>query len=196
MGFWVAFMPLYVLGLMGVTRRMSHFDDPSLQIWFQVAAFGAVLIALGIGAFLVQLAVSWRRRAALRDVTGDPWHARTLEWSTASPPPDYNFAFTPIVHDNDAWHDMKRRGHQRPTAGFKPIHMPKNTAAGVVIAGLATLCGFALIWHMWLVAGVAFAATLAAAIAHTFNYRRDYHIPAETVDRSEQVRTQLLASAA
>ncbi|HEY9068009.1 MAG TPA: cbb3-type cytochrome c oxidase subunit I, partial [Burkholderiaceae bacterium] len=195
-GFWVAFTPLYVLGLMGVTRRMSHFDDPSLQIWFQIAALGAVLIAIGIAAFLVQIAVSWWRRAALRDVTGDPWNARTLEWSTASPPPDYNFAFTPVVHDNDAWHDMKKRGHQRPIAGFKPIHMPKNTAAGVVIAGLATLCGFALIWHMWLIAAVSFAATVAAAIVHTFNYRRDYHIAAETVERSEHARTQLLASAA
>ena len=195
-GFWVAFTPLYVLGLMGVTRRMSHFDDPSLQIWFQIAALGAVLIAVGIGAFLVQLAVSWRNRAALRDVTGDPWNGRTLEWATASPPPDYNFAFTPVVHDNDAWHDMKKRGHQRPTGGFKAIHMPKNTAAGVVIAGLATLCGFALIWHMWLIVGVAFAATVAAAIVHTFNYRRDYHIAAETVARSEHARTQLLASAA
>src|SRR5678816_1100515 len=126
-GFWVAFTPLYVLGLMGVTRRMSHFDDPSLQIWFQVAAVGAGLIAIGIGAFLMQLAVSYVRRDQLRDHSGDVWNARTLEWSTASPPPDYNFAFTPIVHDQDAWHDMKRRGAQRPTAGFKPIHMPKNT---------------------------------------------------------------------
>ena len=97
-----------------------------------------VTIALGIAAFLVQLVVSYLRREQLRDVTGDPWGARTLEWSTASPPPDYNFAFTPVVHDNDAWHDMKRRGAQRPTSGFKPIHMPKNTAAGIVIAGLST----------------------------------------------------------
>jgi len=98
-GFWVAFAPLYVLGLMGVTRRISHFDDASLQIWFQVAAVGAGIVALGIAAFLMQLWVSWRNRAALRDVTGDPWQGRTLEWSTASPPPDYNFAFTPVVHD-------------------------------------------------------------------------------------------------
>jgi cytochrome o ubiquinol oxidase subunit 1 len=194
-GFWVAFAPLYVLGLMGVTRRMSHFEDPSLQIWFQIAAVGAGLVALGIAAFVMQLVVTWRRRAALRDVTGDPWDGRTLEWSTASPPPDYNFAFTPIVHDNDAWHDMKRRGHERPTHGFKPIHMPRNTAAGVVLAALSTLCGFALVWHMWLVVGLSFAALVAAAIAHTFNYRRDFHIPADTVARSEHARTLSLAAA-
>ncbi|MCW7539378.1 cytochrome o ubiquinol oxidase subunit I [Aquabacterium sp. A7-Y] len=195
-GFYLAFMPLYVLGLMGVTRRMSHFDDPSLQIWFQIAALGAGLIALGIGAFIVQLVVSYRRREQLRDHTGDPWDGRTLEWSTASPPPDYNFAFTPIVHDNDAWYDMKARGHERPVDGFKPIHMPKNTAAGVVIAALATACGFALIWHMWLVAGLTFAATLIATIVHTFNYKRDYHIPAADVAQTENARTAALAALA
>ena len=195
-GFFVAFMPLYVLGLMGVTRRMSHFDDPSLQIWFQVAALGALLIAAGIGCFLIQLVVSFLKREQLRDVDGDPWNGRTLEWSTSSPPPQYNFAFTPVVHDHDAWHDMKTRGHQRPVGGFKEIHMPKNTGAGVILAGLSTLFGFALIWHMWLVAGVAFAVTVIAAIVHTFNYKRDYYIPADEVTRTEDARTQVLAAQA
>ncbi|WP_354397922.1 cytochrome o ubiquinol oxidase subunit I [Variovorax sp. OAS795] len=194
-GFWVAFMPLYVLGLMGVTRRMNHFQDMSLQIWFQVAAFGAVLIALGIASFIIQLVVSYIRRDALRDTTGDPWNGRTLEWSTSSPPPAYNFAFTPRIHDNDAWTDMKRRGYARPLEGFTPIHMPKNTAAGFVIAALAATCGFALIWQMWLVAGVGFLAMVAAVIVHTFNYKRDYHIPAEEVVRTEAERTRLLAAA-
>ena len=195
-GFYFAFMPLYVLGLMGVTRRLSHFEDTSLQIWFQVAAFGAALIALGIGCFLIQLVVSFMRREQLRDHSGDPWDARTLEWSTSSPPPDYNFAFTPIVYDNDAWHDMKSRGHQRPVSGFLAIHMPKNTAAGVVIAGLCTVMGFALIWQMWLIAGVSFAAVVVSAIVHTFNYQRDYHIPADQVTHTENARTQALAALA
>jgi cytochrome o ubiquinol oxidase subunit 1 len=194
-GFWVAFAPLYLLGLMGVTRRMSHFDDPSLQIWFQVAAVGAVLIACGIASFLIQLVVSYRRREQLKDTSGDPWEGRTLEWSTASPPPDYNFAFTPVVHEQDAWFDMKRHGAVRPTAGFQPIHMPKNTAAGFVIAMLATACGFALVWHMWLPAALAFVATVGASIVHTFNYDRDYHIPADEVARCEQARTAALAAA-
>ncbi len=102
-GFYVAFMPLYVLGLMGVTRRMQHFDDPSLQPWFIIAAIGALLIACGIGSQIMMFVVSIRRREELRDLTGDPWGGRTLEWSTSSPPPDYNFAFTPVVHDSDAW---------------------------------------------------------------------------------------------
>ncbi len=191
-GYWFAFTPLYVLGLMGVTRRLSHFDDPSLQIWFVIAAFGAVLIAIGIACFLIDIFVSFRRRNALRDSSGDPWDARSLEWSTSSPPPDYNFAFTPVVHDNDAWWDMKQRGFRRPLQGFKAIHMPKNTAAGIVLAGLSTVMGFALIWHIWWLAALSFVALLATAIVHTFNYDRDYHIPADEVVRTENARTELL----
>ena len=176
-GFYFAFMPLYVLGLMGVTRRVSHFEDQSLQIWFQIAAFGAVLIAVGIAAFAIQLIVSFRRREALVDETGDPWDGRTLEWSTSSPPPPYNFAFTPRVHDLDAWWQMKQHGFQRPESGFIPIHMPKGTWAGIVLSGISVVIGFALIWHMWLVAGVSFVALIGTAIYHTFNYDRDYYIP-------------------
>ncbi|MFZ6687567.1 cytochrome o ubiquinol oxidase subunit I [Undibacterium sp. SXout11W] len=193
-GFYFAFMPLYVLGLMGVTRRLSHFEDPSLQIWFQIAAFGAVLIALGIACFVIQLGVSFMRRDSLRDFTGDPWGGRTLEWSTSSPPPAYNFAFTPMVHDIDTWADMKSNKYQRPTDGFVAIHMPKNTGAGVIIAGLSAAVGFALIWQMWLPAVVAFIAMMAAIIIHTFNYNRDYYIPADEVTRTESERTRLLAS--
>jgi cytochrome o ubiquinol oxidase subunit 1 len=191
-GFWLAFAPLYVLGLMGVTRRVSQFDDPSLQIWFQIAALGAGLLALGIACFLIQLVVSWRRREELRDVTGDVWEGRTLEWATASPPPAYNFAFTPVVHDIDAWHDMKRRSAVRPTSGFQPIHMPRNTAAGFVLSMLATAWGFAMVWHMWIPAAALFAAMVVAAIWHTFNNDRDFHIPADEVARSEAAQAAAL----
>ncbi|WP_425293371.1 cytochrome o ubiquinol oxidase subunit I [Hydrocarboniphaga effusa] len=192
-GFWFAFMPLYVLGLMGVTRRMSHFDDPSLQIWFQIAAFGAVLIALGIASFLIQLYVSIKNREQLRDLTGDPWGGRTLEWSTSSPPPDYNFAFTPRIHEQDAWFDMKKRGYQRPIGGFLAIHMPKGTAAGIVLAGLSLVCGFAMIWHIWWLAAASFVGLVVSAIVHTFNYDRDYYIPVDEVVRTEGEHTQRLA---
>ncbi|WP_105372418.1 cytochrome o ubiquinol oxidase subunit I [Neorhizobium huautlense] len=192
-GFYVAFMPLYVLGLMGITRRVSQFEDQSLQIWFVIAAFGAFLIALGIAAFIIQLVVSFLRRDQLRDTTGDPWDGRTLEWSTSSPPPDYNFAFTPVVHDHDSWYDMKRRGYERPLAGFKPIHMPKNTGTGLILAAISVAFAFGMIWYMWWLAALSFVAMLAVAIGHTFNYSRDFHIPAETVTATEDARSQLLA---
>ncbi|MBD2859474.1 cytochrome o ubiquinol oxidase subunit I [Spongiibacter sp. KMU-158] len=192
-GFYLAFMPLYVLGLMGVTRRMSQFDDPSLQIWFQIALVGAVLIGVGIVTGLYQYYASWRKRDELRDETGDPWNGRTLEWSTSSPPPQYNFAFTPKVYDNDAWWHMKANGFKRPTTGFRAIHMPKNTAAGMVISGISAVVGFALIWHMWLIAGVSFVGLILATIIHTFNYKRDYYIPHEEVAAVEAKRGEVTA---
>jgi cytochrome o ubiquinol oxidase subunit 1 len=195
-GFWLAFMPLYILGLMGVTRRMRVFDDPSLQIFFVIAAIGAFVIAIGIAAMLVQFGVSIWRREELRDASGDPWNGRTLEWSTSSPPPEYNFAFTPIVHSLDAWYDMKDRKAERPVEGFRAIHMPRNTGAGVILAGLSMVMGFALIWYIWWLAAASFAAILATAIGHTFNYRRDFHIPAQTVIDVEAERTRQLAAGA
>ncbi len=195
-GFYFAFMPLYILGLMGVTRRISQFEDNSLQIWFLIAAFGAFLIALGIASFVIQLIVSFLKRDQLRDVTGDPYHGRTLEWSTSSPPPAYNFAFTPVVHDVDAWADMKKRGYDRPKEGFIPIHMPKNTGAGVIISAISVVLGFALVWHIWWLAALSMLAIIAVSIAHTFNYNRDYYIPASDVSTVEAERTKLLAEQA
>ncbi|MFK3777094.1 cytochrome o ubiquinol oxidase subunit I [Agrobacterium sp. NPDC089420] len=195
-GFYFAFMPLYILGLMGVTRRISQFEDNSLQIWFVIAAFGAFLIALGIASFVVQLIVSFLKRDQLRDVTGDPYNGRTLEWSTSSPPPAYNFAFTPVIHDVDAWADMKKRGYNRPKEGFIPIHMPKNTGAGVIISAISVVLGFALVWHIWWLAALSMLAIIAVSIAHTFNYNRDYYIPASDVSTVEAERTKLLAEQA
>ncbi|WP_170334659.1 cytochrome o ubiquinol oxidase subunit I [Ruegeria arenilitoris] len=195
-GFYLAFMPLYVLGLMGVTRRISQFETTFYSVYFVIALVGALFVAAGIAAFLVQIYVSIRNRDALRDVTGDPWNGRTLEWSTSSPPPYYNFAFTPRVYELDAFTQMKREGFVRPTDGFVPIHMPRYTATGVVMAGFLTVMGFALIWHIWWLAAVSFAATLVYGIGHTFNYDRDYYVPADEVKGIEDQRTQLLAGAA
>ncbi|AWN45301.1 cytochrome o ubiquinol oxidase subunit I [Methylobacterium terrae] len=194
-GFWVAFTPLYILGLMGVTRRMSSFSGTEYQPLFVIAAFGALLVACGIAAMIVQFAVSILRREQLRDLTGDPWGGRTLEWATSSPPPDYNFAFTPMVHDGDAWWDMKARGHQRPLDGYKAIHMPRNTGAGVIISAIATVFGVAMVWYVWWLAALAFVGVIAATIIHTFNYDRDFYIPADEVARTEAERTRTLALA-
>jgi cytochrome o ubiquinol oxidase subunit 1 len=185
-GYWVAWTPIYIVGLMGTTRRVRQFDDPDLQIWFIIAGIGALIIAVGIAAFVIQIAVSIKNRDKLRDTTGDPWEGRTLEWATSSPPPAYNFAFTPVVHDLDAWYDMKERGYQRPEGGFRPIHMPRNTGAGVIISAIATVLGFAMIWYIWWLAALSFVALIAVVITHTFNYDRDYYIPVDEIERAER----------
>jgi len=195
-GFWLAFTPLYMLGLMGVTRRMRVFDHSfdDLRVYYIVAMLGALLIAAGIGAMLLQFAISIWKREEYKDVSGDPWDGRTLEWATSSPPPEYNFAFTPIIHDLDAWTDMKKAGVPRPTSGFADIHMPRSTWAGVVLAGLATAIGFALIWQVWWAAIAGFAVLVATAIFHTFNYDRSYHIHAAHIAEVEDKRTAQLAA--
>jgi cytochrome o ubiquinol oxidase subunit 1 len=195
-GYWLAWTPIYIVGLMGTTRRVRHFDDPSLQIWFILAGIGALIILVGILAFVIQIAVSIKNRDKLRDTTGDPWEGRTLEWSTSSPPPAYNFAFTPVVHDLDAWYDMKKRGFERPSGGWRPIHMPRNTGTGVILAGLAMVLGFGMIWYMWWLAALAAVGLFVVAIGHSFNYDRDYYVGVDDVQQNEAERTRLLTAEA
>jgi cytochrome o ubiquinol oxidase subunit 1 len=195
-GYWVAWTPIYVVGLMGEPRRVHHFDDASIQPYFVIAAIGAVIILVGILGFVMSIVMGFVKRKQLADVTGDPWDGRTLEWSTSSPPPAYNFAVTPVVHDLDAWYDMKARGYERPAEGFRPIHMPRNTGSGVILAGLALALGFGMVWYMWWLAALSFAGLLVVAVGHTFNFKRDYFIPADEVTRTESKRRQLLAAGA
>ena len=187
-GYWIAWTPMYVAGLMGTTRRVRKFDDPDLQIWFVLAAIGVVIIAIGIFGFLMSFVMGIIRREQLRDTTGDPWNGRTLEWSTTSPPPAYNFAFTPVIHELDAWYDMKSREAKAPAGGWRPIHMPSNTGTGVYLAALSAVFGFAMIWYIWWLAATAFAGLIAVGIGHTFLRDRDYHIPADEVARLELAR--------
>jgi cytochrome o ubiquinol oxidase subunit I len=183
-GFYVAFMPLYVLGFMGMTRRLQHYDNPAWQIYLIVAAVGAAIIAAGIGAMILQLAVSVRDRDLNRDYSGDPWNGRTLEWSMGSPPPFYNFAKIPHVHGSDAWAATKEAGEaaQMPES-FEDIHMPRNTAAGLVMGGFTLVLGFALVWHIWWMAGLGLAGAVAALVVRAMDDDTHYTVPAETVAR-------------
>ena len=151
-GFYVAFMPLYVLGLMGMTRRMQSYDVAAWRPWLLIASAGAVLILAGIVAMVVQLVVSIRHRDSLRDLTGDPWDGRSLEWATASPPPAFNFAVLPEVSGEDAYWGMKERARRQAVLGAEPayvgIEVPRNSPTGVICAFFATIVGFALIWHI------------------------------------------------
>jgi cytochrome o ubiquinol oxidase subunit 1 len=193
-GFYVAFMPLYVLGLMGMTRRLDHVDNPVWHAYLVVAAFGGVLILFGILAQIAQIAFSILNRERLRDLTGDPWNGRTLEWAVASPPPFYNFARIPHVRGVDAFWDMKQSGEANALhAEYSRIHMPRNTGTGVILGGLSIALGFALVWHIWWLAGCAFAAMLALAIFHTFDENRDYYVSSREVARIEAQHFQQLS---
>ncbi|HHT8832335.1 MULTISPECIES: cytochrome o ubiquinol oxidase subunit I [Burkholderia] len=187
-GFYVAFVPLYVLGFMGMTRRLNHYDNPAWHPWLLVAAFGAVLIAIGIACQLLQLVVSIRNRhlPEYRDTTGDPWGGRTLEWATSSPSADYNFAVIPQVRTLDAYADMKARGEGRPNpAAIRDIHMPSNTCAGLVIAIFSLVLGFALVWHIWWMAIGGLIGIIATLVIYSSRDNDGYYIPASTVRKTE-----------
>ncbi|RXV71237.1 cytochrome o ubiquinol oxidase subunit I [Burkholderia stabilis] len=187
-GFYVAFVPLYVLGFMGMTRRLNHYDNPAWHPWLLVAAFGAVLIAIGIACQLLQLVVSIRNRnlPEYRDTTGDPWGGRTLEWATSSPPADYNFAVIPQVRTLDAYTDMKARGEGRPNpASIRDIHMPSNTCAGLVVAVFSLVLGFALVWHIWWMAIGGLVGIVATLVIYSSRDNDGYYIPASTVRKIE-----------
>ncbi|MFP1785740.1 cytochrome o ubiquinol oxidase subunit I [Lonsdalea quercina] len=196
-GFFVAFMPLYALGFMGMTRRLSQQINPEFHPLLLVASAGAALIALGILCQLIQFVVSIRDREQNRDLTGDPWDARTLEWATSSPAPFYNFAVVPQVHDRDAFWEEKEKGeaYRRPNGGYEEIHMPKNTAAGLVISAFALVFGFAMIWYIWWLAAVGFVGMIATWIVHSFNQDVDYYVPVEEIERIENANFEKLSKA-
>ena len=171
---------------MGMSRRLSQNTDPTYHNLLLVAVFGAVLIFCGILTQLLQLAVSIKDRNKNRDLTGDPWGGRTLEWATSSPPPFYNFAEVPQVHDLDAFWDMKEKGiaYKQP-AKYDEIHMPKNTGAGVLIGLFSLVMGFALIWYIWWLAIVGALGVVITWIAHSFNDDVDYYVPVDVVTKTE-----------
>jgi len=195
-GFYVAFMPLYALGFMGMTRRLNHSDNPLWEPYLYVAVVGAVLILFGIACQLIQIFVSVRDRNQNLDVTGDPWGGRTLEWSTSSPPPFYNFAHMPEKVGLDCWHEAKEAGvAYKAPAKYEAIHMPSNTATGLFMGLFLTVFGFAFIWHIWWLVGASLLATIAVFVRHAARDDQGYMVPAEEVARIEGERMKALAKA-
>lgn len=195
-GFFVAFMPLYALGFMGMTRRLSQHIDPAFHTLLCVAAAGAAIIALGVVCMVIQVVVSCMHRKENLDVTGDPWDGRTLEWSTSSPVPFYNFAIQPQVESRDAFWDEKEKGiaYKKP-AKYEEIHMPKNTAAGLVIGVFSLIFGFAMIWHIWWMAIIGFAGMIISLIAKSFDTDVDYYVPVAEIEAIESKRFNELTKA-
>ena len=195
-GFWVAFMPLYILGFMGATRRLQHYHDLAWQPYFIVAAIGAAIVLAGICFQILQIAVSIRDREELKDASGDPWNGRTLEWSISSPPPHYNFAVTPDVqHLDDFWEQKEEgRAYAKP-AKYEPIHMPKNSSVGVLIGAFATIGSFALIWYIWWLAIACFAATIVTVIVRSFVTDVDYYVQVDEIEATQGAWEKQLAEA-
>jgi len=198
-GFYVAFMPLYVVGLMGMTRRMQHYDVAAWHPWLLIAAGGAAIILLGIGLQIAQLAVSIRRREQLRDETGDPWNGRSLEWATPSPPPAFNFAVLPNIQGAEAYWGMKQHVLKQARLDAEPayadIEMPRNSPTGFVCAFFASFMGFALIWHIWWMVGLAALGAYATFVVFAWRDVDEYIVPAETVARIDRANRSARSAA-
>ena len=188
-GFFLAFMPLYVLGLLGMPRRLERYTEAPWQLLLLIAALGALVILAGIALLIWQLIFSIRNRERLADRTGDPWNGRTLEWLTASPPAPYNFAVVPRVDAVDALSDMKARATAgRHATAFTEIRIPRNTGIGAVLGALAFVLGFAMVWHIWWLAALAFAGSAAAIVIRSFDDDIETRLSAEDVARMENAR--------
>ena len=190
-GFYLAFMPLYVLGMMGMTRRLQHIADPSWRPLLLVAELGAVVIFLGIVCQAVQLYISIRTRESRRDVTGDPWNGRTLEWATSSPPPAYNFAVLPRVETIDAFWEMKRTRKTAVEPTYEAIEVPRNSPTAFVIAFFAVVTGFSLIWQIWWIVILGLLAILVTVLVFGWSENREREIPAGEMARVERARRGL-----
>jgi len=199
-GFYVAFVPLYVLGLEGMTRRMQHYDRPEWYPWVLVAGVGALLILCGITLQCVQLVVSIRTRDQRRDPTGDPWDGRTLEWATSSPPPEFNFAVLPDVHDEQPYWGMKEKARadahfSTPEPDYRPIEVPSSSATGFITAFFATVTGFALIWHIWWIVILGLVGAYATFVGFAWRDVTESVIPAEEVARIDRANRDARAAA-
>jgi cytochrome o ubiquinol oxidase subunit 1 len=200
-GFYVTFMPLYVAGLLGMSRRMQHYDVAAWQPWMIVAAIGFVLMMIGVVLQVLQIVVSIWRREELRDRTGDPWNGRSLEWATSSPPPVFNFAIMPDVRGEDAYWLIKSHAKQHDLDNKEPdyrdIEMPRNSPTGFVCAFFASVMGFALIWHIWWMVGAGFVGAFATFVVFAWRDHDEYVIPAAEVariDRANIAERRALAS--
>jgi cytochrome o ubiquinol oxidase subunit I len=199
-GFWVAWGPGYVVGLEGMTRRLQHYDVPEWRPWLIVAEVGVLIILLGILTQIAQLVVSIRTREQRRDVTGDPWDGRNLEWITASPPPAFNYAVLPNVADQEPYWDMKARAREigqltRPEPEYEPIPMPRNSPTGFVTAFIAVITGFALIWHIWWLVVLGLVCAYATFVVFAWRDHDEVLIPAEEVARLDRANRAARAAA-
>ena len=189
-GFYLAFMPLYALGLMGMTRRLQQYDVPEWRPWLLVAAAGAVLICVGVVLQVTQLVVSIRRRKTLRDHTGNPWQGRSLEWATPSPPPEFNFAVLPAVDDEGAYEgrEGRARGEQqaRVPTRYVDIQMPRSSATGFICAFFATVLGFAMIWHIWWAVAAALVGAFATFVVFAWRDEDEHLVTAAEVERIDR----------
>jgi cytochrome o ubiquinol oxidase subunit I len=196
-GFYITFVPLYVVGLLGMTRRLQTYDVAQWRPWVLAAGVGILVLCGALACQVMQFIVSIRQRETLRDLTGDPWNGRSLEWSTSSPPPAFNFAVLPNVEGEEPYWEIKRRAIETQQLvaepDYKPIEMPRNSPTGFITAFFCTITGFALIWHIWWMVGLGLFGAYVVFVWFAWRDREEHVIPAEEVARADRARRRVRA---
>lgn len=175
-GFFLAFMPLYVLGCMGMTRRLSQHIDPEYHNLLLIAAIGVFFIFLGILSQIMQLYISIKNRKSSLyiDYTGDPWNGRTLEWSISSPPPVYNFAIIPYIKKrDDFWYKKMQLKQDFKKLVYYDIHIPNNTSIGFLIGFFSVFFGFSMVWHIWWLSLLSLSIMIFFFIQYSFTFNTE-----------------------
>jgi cytochrome o ubiquinol oxidase subunit 1 len=187
-GFVLAFTPLYILGLMGATRRLDHYDASlGWRPLFAVAGVGVLFVMAGIGFQVLQFAVSIVQRRDNGLSMADPWNGRTLEWSTISPAPAYNFAVIPIVTDRDSFWETKKTAPE--TVEYEDIELPSNTPIGLFVAASAFLFGFGIIWHIWFLAPIGLVGIVVSLLVRSMSDNTEEIITVATIEKIESQRS-------
>jgi cytochrome o ubiquinol oxidase subunit 1 len=186
-GFCLSFIPMYILGLMGATRRLDHYDaSTGWQPFYITMLVGGLTIAVGVALQIVQIIASFIQKRRLQDTTGDPWDGSTLEWMTSSVPQSYNFTVIPEVSSREPFADMKRAGLPKPT--YEDIQIPKNTASGIYIAFFAFFVGFGFVWHIAWMSVVSLLAIIVCVVRRTFDEDTEYTLTAAEVKKIDEAR--------
>ncbi|WP_202077805.1 cytochrome aa3 quinol oxidase subunit I [Caldalkalibacillus salinus] len=184
-GTCVAFFPMFISGLDGQARRMYTYSEATgFGIWNMISFVGA--LAIGVAFLLIAYNIYYSTRYASRDISADPWDARTLEWSTHTPVPVYNFAVVPQVNSDQAFWDAKKHGHVLFKDGYKDIHMPNNSGLPIIMAGIFFVWGFSFVFSLWLPAIVTTIAIFACMAYQSFEKDDGYHIHVDTIEKTER----------
>lgn len=183
-GFVLAFFPMYITGLDGQARRMYTYSE--------VTGFGPLNMLSFAGAGIMTIAfllivynVYYSVRYAPRNIGSDPWDARTLEWATHTPVPEYNFAVQPHVASEQAFWDAKKKGHNLFPEKFTEIHMPNNSGMPFILGVIFFVWGFSFVFAIWPLLIIATLAIFACLAFRSFEKDHGRHISVKEIEETE-----------
>lgn len=181
-GFHLTFFPQHFLGLMGMPRRVfTYLKDQNLDLGNFISTIGAFGMTIGTILFLVNVVVSAN---SSKRAPADPWDGRSLEWSIPSPPPEYNFAQTPLVRGLDAFWIEKMAGNKgmTPAEPLGDIHMPSPSFLPFLMSVGLFIAGYGFMYHNYVVVVIGLLVTFACMFLRSVKDDPGYHIHEDEIE--------------